>query len=98
VASGRLVTGIGTGLADLFAGAAVLDVTDAKGAVTSYWLEAVVSDCRIVAVRLRKFLTSQQYQVSFDGEKWECGCPDSTYRGRDCKHLVALHDALTNRK
>jgi hypothetical protein len=98
VARGRLITGIGTGLADLFAGAAVLDVIDARGAVTSYWCEAVVSDCRVVAVRLTKFLTGQQYQVTFDGESWECDCPGSTYRGRDCKHLVALHDALTHPK
>jgi hypothetical protein len=98
-ATGRLITGIGTGLADLFNDCAILEITDARGEETPYWCGAVAdADGRVVAVRLQKFGTGERYQISHDGESWECDCPDSTYRGRDCKHLVALHDALTNRE
>jgi hypothetical protein len=95
VATGRLVTGIGTALHDLVHGAAILEITDARGEVP-YWCTAVLSAGHVVAVRLQKFGTGEKYQITFDGESWECDCPDSTYRGRDCKHLVALHDALTH--
>jgi hypothetical protein len=30
-----------------------------------------------------------------NGEKWQCDCPDATYRGRECKHAKALRAALS---
>jgi hypothetical protein len=93
------VTGLGTGLADLFNDCAILEITDAAGELTPYWCGAIAeADGRIVGVRLQKFGTGEKYHVTFDGQSWECDCPDCTYRNRDCKHLVALHHALTHRE
>jgi hypothetical protein len=95
--TGRLVTGIGTGLADLIAGVAVLDISGPTGN-TSYWARALTDgDGRIYGVELLRFGTGQTYQVTFDPDAsaWQCDCPDSTFRGRSCKHVAALHDALT---
>lgn len=32
------------------------------------------------------------YDVS--GETWQCDCPDAVFRGRQCKHSLALKAAL----
>jgi SWIM zinc finger len=87
-------TGRGVGLADLFNDCAILEI-DANGEETPYWCGAITDGGKIVGVRLQKFTTGEKYQVTFDGERWECDCPDCTYRQRQCKHIAALHDALT---
>jgi hypothetical protein len=93
--TGRLVTGAGTTLADLLAGVAVLDVSAPTGS-TSYWCGVIAeADGHVVGFTLTKFNSGQRYQVTFDGETWECDCPDCTFRERTCKHVLALHSALT---
>ncbi len=34
------------------------------------------------------------YQVTKQGSKYACTCPDHQYRKRDCKHILALVDHL----
>jgi hypothetical protein len=92
--TGTLTTGLDTGLADLFAEAAVLTLCGPTGQKL-YWVGAIVDAGHIVGLTLRAFGTGTLYRVTFDGVTWECDCPDCTYRERHCKHVVALHDALT---
>jgi hypothetical protein len=93
-ATGELTTGIDTGLADLFAEAAVLTIHSPTGQGL-YWLGAITDAGKIVGLQLRKFGTGELYRITFGGARWECDCPDCTYRQRDCKHLIAVRDALT---
>jgi hypothetical protein len=94
--TGRIVTGCG--LADLFHEAVVLTIHKPDGTEQLYWLGCATDAGRIVGLTLRKFRTGQLYHVVYDPEDgcFVCDCPDSTYRERACKHLVALHDALTH--
>lgn len=96
--TGRLTTGINTGLADLFAGCAVLSVYDAAGGETMYWCEAIVGAGKIVGLKLTKFRTGEQRHVHLTAGGAECDCEDATYRpGRPggCRHVVALTQALS---
>jgi hypothetical protein len=92
--TGRLVTGCG--LADLFNEAAVLTIHGPAGE-SLYWCGVITDRGKIVGLTLRKFATGQLYRIACDGLTWECDCPDCCYRQRDCKHLLALRDALTRR-
>src|SRR5438105_28160 len=93
-ATGQLTTGINTGLADILNDAAVLTIVSPTGAGL-YWLGAILDQGRVVGLTLRKFQSGELYRVTFDGQSWECDCPDCCYRQRDCKHLIALHQVLT---
>jgi hypothetical protein len=93
--AGVLITGLDTGLADLFEGCAILEIEDAKE-LTSYWCGASTDDQgRITSLHLRKFATGEQYELPADLSS--CNCPDSTYRSErpgGCRHQVALRQAL----
>jgi hypothetical protein len=84
---------------DLFAGVAILTVSKGDETDTDtmlYCARGVADAGRIVAIDLTKFGGGKTYRVSIDPETgaWECDCPDSMCRGRRCKHVAALLDAL----
>jgi hypothetical protein len=31
-----------------------------------------------------------EYRFDLDAPRWNCDCPAAKFRGRDCKHVVAL--------
>jgi hypothetical protein len=84
-------------LGDLFAGCAILTIARGDDDRADYWLEAVPDRLtgRIAALDLRRFGSGETYRISIDGDNFHCDCPDSVYRGRRCKHLAAVSDALT---
>jgi hypothetical protein len=92
---------------DLDAGAAVLEIEDADGTLTSYWCRAIRDRGGVVGYRLTRFLADggEVYDVSAEGAP-TCCCPDATFRpqrpgpykhGSNCKHVVALMQALRSR-
>jgi hypothetical protein len=89
---GRLITGTGTGLADVFHGHAILEV-ESEGRMESYWVTLHLDpEGHIAGLRLQKFATGQKYDLPADLDG--CECPDHLYRNRECKHMVALRQAL----
>jgi hypothetical protein len=92
---GRIVTGLGQGLHDLFHGCAILEIEDA-GKAESYWVTLNVSpDGHIAGLRLQKFATGQRYDLPASLDS--CDCPDGTYRPErpgGCRHQEALRQAL----
>jgi len=86
----------GASRADIIHGAAVLSITDAAtGREMAYWCEALLSGAKIVGWRLRKFATSEVYDVTRALDS--CTCADATYqpdRPGGCRHQVALRIAL----
>jgi hypothetical protein len=62
----------------------------------------VVNEChfehengqRCFCVRLKRHGADMDYQVCQDRDnELRCDCPDSVYRGRECKHVAAVRDA-----
>jgi hypothetical protein len=92
--TGRIITGRGRTLADLFTGIAILEIT-AGEKMDSYWVSLHLdpSDGAILGVRLQKFGDGATYDLPHDLSA--CECPDHQYRGRPCKHMEALRQALT---
>jgi hypothetical protein len=94
---GRLITGLGTGLADLFDGCAILEIDDGKE-LTSYWCLARAESAeggQIVSLHLQKFGSTEKYDLPASLDS--CDCADGTYRGErpgGCRHQVALRQAL----
>jgi hypothetical protein len=93
-ALGRLVCGADR-VHDLVHGHAVLIVTRGNKA-TLYWAQAVTDGGKIVALDLTKFGGGEKYRVALEDDAFVCDCPDATYRLRRCKHVAALHSALTH--
>jgi hypothetical protein len=93
--TGTLITGIGTGLADLFDGVAILEIEDAKE-LTSYWRGVAAVNGLITSIHLQKFATGEKYELPATLD--DCSCPDATYRPRPggCRHQVALRQSLVN--
>jgi hypothetical protein len=83
----------GATTADLLAGVAVLEIARPEDTEDFYWAAYVVDDSRIVGVRLRRFHTGKTYflPAGLSG----CDCPDHVERGRACKHMTALKQALS---
>ncbi len=83
---------------DLIDGAAVLaivhgDHTDRDE--MAYWCQAILDAGRLVAFRLSKFVTGEQYDLPADLSG--CDCPDGIYRSErpgGCRHQAALRQAL----
>jgi hypothetical protein len=94
---GTLTTGADR-LADLFAGAAVLEIARGDDDVTWYWCRALHDRGHIYGLELTKFATGETYQLVMDpeGGAWSCSCPDHVFRGRECKHLRGAHSALVH--
>jgi hypothetical protein len=93
--TGRLVTG--AGLQDLFNEAAVLSLYRGD-AEQLYWCGVIQDGGRVVSLTLRKFGTGELYRVVLnpDSGAWECECGAFVYGRRGtCKHIEALHAALT---
>ena len=38
------------------------------------------------------------YAVIFVSDRWRCSCPDSQFRERDCKHILAVQNVLQTEK
>jgi hypothetical protein len=93
-ATGQLACGSDR-IHDLIHGHAVLTVTKGQQA-TLYWVQAVTDGGKIVALDLTKFGGGEKYRVALEDDAFVCDCPDATYRCRRCKHVAALHDALTH--
>jgi hypothetical protein len=95
--TGRILTGLGQGLHDLFHGCAILEI-EGDGKLDSYWVTLNVSpDGHIAGVRVQRFATGQRYDLPADLSS--CDCPDQLYRSErpgGCKHMVALRQALVN--
>jgi hypothetical protein len=91
---GRIITGRGRTLADLFQGIAILEI-EGEGRLDSYWVSLHLdpSDGAILGVRLQKFGEGTTYDLPHDLSS--CECPDHQYRQRECKHMSALRQALT---
>jgi hypothetical protein len=83
----------GATTADLLQGVAVLQIDRPEDNNDWYWCGYVCDDYRVVAVQLRKFGTGQTYTLPADLSS--CDCPDHVYRGRPCKHMSALKQALS---
>jgi len=43
---------------------------------------------------LRKAGSAEPHHVHTEGEPWSCTCGDHVWRGRECKHLLALRAAF----
>jgi hypothetical protein len=41
---------------------------------------------------VKRLDNSECYDI--DGETWECTCPDSVYRAKECKHAGAIKAGL----
>jgi hypothetical protein len=95
VVVGRIITGQGMVMHDMFHGAAILEI-ESEGRLESYWLTLHVSDDgHIAGVRLQKFATGEKYDLPADLDG--CDCPDGTYRSErpgGCRHQQALRQAL----
>jgi hypothetical protein len=82
----------GYSAADLLQGVAVLEVLRPEDS-SFYWAAVVADAGRVIGWQLRKFGTGELYFVNADCT--ECDCPDAVYRGRACKHMAALRQALS---
>ena len=95
--TGRLLTGLGQPLADLFDGCAVLEIEDDKD-LTSYWCQATTDgQGHITCLHLQRFGTGARYELPAALDS--CSCPDGIYcseRPGGCRHMVALRQALVN--
>jgi hypothetical protein len=95
--TGRIITGLGAGLADLFRGCAVLEI-ESDGRLESYWATLHISpDGHIAGVRLQKFATGEKYDLPADLDG--CDCADAIHRSEwtgGCKHQHALRQALVS--
>ena len=95
--TGSLITGLGTGLADLFDGCAILEIDDARE-LTSYWCSASTDvEGRITGLHIQKFATGEKYDLPATLD--DCDCPDAIYRSHrpgGCRHQVALRQALVS--
>ena len=93
--TGRLITGLNTGLADLFDACAILEIEDSKE-LTSYWCGGSTdSQGHITSLHLQKFGCGTKYELPADLSS--CSCPDGIYRDSrpgGCRHAVALRNAL----
>jgi hypothetical protein len=95
--AGRLITGLGDDLADLFRGCAVLEI-ESEGRLESYWITLHISpDGHIAGLQLQKFATGEKYDLPADLDG--CDCPDAICRSEQpggCKHQQALRQVLVN--
>jgi hypothetical protein len=95
--AGRLITGPGAGLADLFRGCAVLEI-ESEGRLEPYWTTLRISpDGHIAGLRLQRIATGEKYDLPADLDG--CDCPDAIYRSAQpggCEHQQALREALVN--
>jgi hypothetical protein len=96
--TGRLITGKGTALHDLFHSCAILEVAS-EGKAESYWVTLHIDpEGHVAGLRVQKFATGQRYDLPADLSS--CECPHFLYRGDrlpdGCKHMVALRQALVN--
>jgi hypothetical protein len=90
--TGRIVTGKGRTLADLFTGVAVLEV-EGEGKFDSYWISLrLCPSGHVEGVRVQKFGTGATYDLPADLSS--CTCADHVYRERECKHMSALRQGL----
>ena len=95
--TGRLITGLNSGLTDLFDGCAILEIEDYKE-LTSYWCGAsTVVQGHNTSLHLQRFATGVKYELPADLSS--CSCPDGIYRSDrpgGCRHAVALRQSLVN--
>lgn len=95
-AAGRLLTGHGERLPELFQGNAILEIETAHE-MESYWCGLIIDPAggHIAGVKLQKFATGERYNLPATLD--DCDCPDAIYRPDrvdGCKHQVALRQAL----
>ena len=90
---GRLLTGHGTRLPELFEGNAILEV-ESEGKLESYWTGLLIdpADGHISGVKLQKFATGEKYNLPAALD--DCDFADATFRPSGCKHQQTLRQAL----
>jgi hypothetical protein len=71
--------------------AGVLAIDNGKGLTRSYEVETIHG-----GFRLTRRDNNDTYDIDTErGEGcWACTCADCTYRGRECKHILAVRAAL----
>ncbi len=72
-----------------------LAITNSNGQTTEYDFQAFKEGERIVGLGLAKD-DDEIYSIAITRYGWECSCPDSGYRNRECKHVRAVRAALVN--
>jgi hypothetical protein len=77
---------------ELLAGTAVLQIDRPEDTNDWYWCQYVCDAYTVVGYELRKFGTGSVYFLPADCS--DCDCPDRVYRGRACKHMTAMRQAL----
>jgi hypothetical protein len=64
------------------------------GTVSRLYEFNAITDHRGVTLGYRLVRASDHTAYDIDAENWECSCPDSVYRQKECKHAGAVKAGL----